>query len=179
KTGKTAFDLQGKMKRLANAGRIDETAGDANALPAPMAVLDRLVGDWDMDGVDLALPVTPRLNVAGPLTATKILGGRFIELRERDRSSGTEIYMILTYDIQQLKYRFWRFSSHGAPLTGQGTCNFTSGATDPMTWTFDSAVSRGFLTWDFVSDKRFDFDFKVWEKAIRSDGTSKLLASLN
>jgi uncharacterized protein (TIGR03067 family) len=179
KSGKTTFDVGGKMKRQARPGSIEETVGDPKALPVKMAALDRLVGTWNMEADDLSIPEKPNIGVAGTVTTAKILGGRFIEFRERDRTSGAESYMLVTWDLQENKYRFWHFSSRWGQLAGIGDCNFNdSGFASPITWGFQNSANRGFLTWELLSDKRYDFDFKIWDKAVDKEGHSKLLGSV-
>ncbi|HEV3142462.1 MAG TPA: hypothetical protein VGZ47_01105, partial [Gemmataceae bacterium] len=87
--------------------------------------------------------------------------------------------MLVTWDLQENKYRFWHFSSRWGQLAGIGDCNFNdSGFASPITWGFQNSANRGFLTWELLSDKRYDFDFKIWDKAVDKEGHSKLLGSV-
>jgi len=161
KEGKVIFDGQMNLKRQPPGNALSEIPVDAGQLPKEMAILDRLEGDWDMNW---AVRSDPNDKRQAEMTARKILGGRFIEVRERVVPTGEENCFIYTYDAKQKKFRAWHFSSRWSVGAGVGVWNE---AARTLTWTYETEGHQGpriQTTWKMTSADKIDFGVLVQEQ---------------
>ncbi|MCI0381200.1 MAG: SUMF1/EgtB/PvdO family nonheme iron enzyme, partial [Gemmataceae bacterium] len=126
KSGKTLFETHAKLTRLAGPAKINEDEAPVPAL-AEMAVLHKLVGDWQTTRVQKA----PVQSAKSRHTAAKVLGGRFVSFQELDLPSSEELFGIMTYDVPSEKYRLWNFAHSGQIQEFQGVWN---DAAQRLTW---------------------------------------------
>ena len=157
KAGQATFDLQGRMTRLPKGATMDADP-IAPDLPKEMALLDRLVGTWD---VDMTSRIRPGDKWRTEMTGRKILGGRFVEVRERVLPSGEENYALYTFDPQTKRYRQWYFSSRWMQSEGSGTWKED---TKTMTWKSESANELATTTWKFASGDKTEFRVTVKDR---------------
>lgn len=152
--GKATVDMRGRMTRTPAGPAFAEAASPG--LPAEMSVLDRLAGTWDMDWVERSNPADTR---KAEMVGAKVLGGRFVEVRERVLPSGEENYFLYTFDPAKKAYRMWHFSSRWPMSEGIGSWDAGAKA---MAWTTESGPMKGSrMTWRFVSDGRTEFHMAV------------------
>src|SRR4029453_11312512 len=93
------------------------------APPAPMAVLDRLVGDWHNESVGNTLGNPAGDKVVTQLKSRKILGGRMIASEETQPSGQNDSYWIATYDAAMKAYRLWFWNAQGMVIELVGNEN--------------------------------------------------------
>jgi uncharacterized protein (TIGR03067 family) len=162
KGGRTILDRRASMKRLKGHAEIAES--EAAEVPKEMSLLDRLVGTWD---VDMSSRIRPGDKWKTEMTGRKVLGGRFIETRERILPTGEENYTLFTYDAKKGAYYHWYVSSRWPQAEGTGvwleaaktliwSCEGGAGTDSPITtslvWKFVSADKTAFRV--IVTDKK-------------------------
>lgn len=163
KMSRPVFDMKGIAKRLPPGKAPAEAAGAKQMLPKEMEVLDRLVDTWE---TDMASKVRPDDKWKTQITCRKVLGGRYIEQRERVLPSGEENYTLMTYDPQLKKYRQWYFSSRWPQAEGTGTWEEAS---QTMTWDCEGGAGtttpiKTSMVWKFASSDKTDFHAVVKDK---------------
>ena len=138
KTSKIMFESYAKLTRSAEAANIRD---DEAPVPVPkeMAPLHKLAGDWQTTGKleakAIGLLKLPVLAVpSSKHSAQKILGGRFVEVRETLTGFPNDSnYAILTYDTLLRRYRLWTFAPSGYQNELRGAWDAKD---DHWTWTW-------------------------------------------
>jgi hypothetical protein len=115
KEGATLFEMQSQMKRTTEDLPIDETAA-AGPLPPEMAVLDRLVGNWQVSGVIKDADNPAGLSATWNSTARSILGGRVIAAQSTGHPRFNEAYSLATFDSFSKVFRRYWFKADGSVL---------------------------------------------------------------
>jgi hypothetical protein len=103
------------------------------------------------------------------MTCRKVLGGRFVEVREKVRPTGEEHYTVCTSDEKGKAYRQWSFSSRWATAEGTGTWDAGS---KTLTWSSRGGDHTTDTTWTFASADRIGF------RVVVKDGKGKVLEDL-
>lgn len=101
-----------------------------------MELLDRLVGTWD---VEMSSKARPGQKLKAEITGRKILGGRYIEIRDRQVPTGDENYTLITYDAEKKAYRQWHYSSRWGHTEGTGAWDE---ATKTLSWTGQGGTTK-------------------------------------
>jgi serine/threonine protein kinase len=154
KEGRTLFEMAGHLKRTTEDVAIDETTA-AGPLPAGMAVLDRLVGDWQSTGVIKDAKNPAGLKAAWQSTARRILGGRVIAEQQTGPARDQEAYALSTFDSYGKAYGRWLFQADG---TAQAYGGGWDEKTQTMKWHWsgrDGSLSS--TTWQWRDATRRDW----------------------
>jgi serine/threonine protein kinase len=111
--GMTLFAMDSVMKRTTENTTIDDNVA-VDPPPPEMAVLDRLVGDWNTTGI-IKDPKNPDgLRVEWKTTERKILGGRVIAAQQDGPLGDKDMYTLSTFDSFSKAYGRWLFRSDGS-----------------------------------------------------------------
>jgi uncharacterized protein (TIGR03067 family) len=114
KDGQTIFQMDARLHRTAENLTIDETTA-AGPLPPEMAVLERVVGDWQITNIAKDAAHPDGREDTWQMRNRKILGGRVIAM-ESPIPSIKESYQLNTYDSFGKAYGRWLFKSDGSAL---------------------------------------------------------------
>jgi hypothetical protein len=157
------------MTRIAGPAKINEGEAYA-AVPAEMAVLDRLVGDWQNDSV-MKTPDKPAgVKVSMQLKSRKIFGGLMIESQETRPPGQNEAYWLATYDPEKKVYRHWFCDAHGAVIEMIGAWDR---AAERFQWSGAWPGGIRFqASWQWKGPDRREWDF------VMRDADGKLLSEL-
>jgi hypothetical protein len=139
---------------LGCAWSIPGSANDKKGQPAESAelkVLDRFVGNWDMNVTISVSEGKPKeIKLTGTATIQWSLGGRFLQWKGSSTSGRFEDLQLLTYDAGRKTYRHWYFSSEGVADESAGKWDE---ATKTMTWKGDVGDGRTLLNVVRLTDK--------------------------
>jgi hypothetical protein len=120
KAGNITLQVRDTMKRFDGPADIRE---DVAVVPAPpeMALLDRILGDWQADGVlkTASNPVGERFT--SQLTSRKALGGRVIESWDTGLPGRDGGYSLAIHDPSAKAYRYWLWSDQGITVELNGS----------------------------------------------------------
>ena len=106
-------------------------AADAVDASPEQKVLDRALGNWLQTNTFSKAKWTPKQTQGtGTASCTRILGGRFVELKLK-LSDGSRLLILKTYDAQRKCYRRWDFHSNGS--AGESIGRWDADA-ETMTW---------------------------------------------
>ncbi len=145
KEHKVSAQTVNRMTRSKEPSQIREDAlplgkdGQPLPLPREMAFLHKLAGAWRTEGemkVPFQAPSKSRQ------VARRVLGGRFVELRETAEPINQDFYSLMTYDGGNKAYRLFNFPSIGQASEYKGVWD---AAGQKMTWT-GAAPEGGDLT---------------------------------
>lgn len=154
KDGKNLFEMSSRMKRINEAVSIDETTS-AGPLPPEMAVLDRLVGDWQTTAL-----IKSSANPAGAKASwndcmRRILGGRFIATTDGGPGRQNDDIVLATYDTFAKKYGRWWFKSDGTVLEYYGDWDEKAQTMKLLSSGSDGSQSSN--TWQFREANHVDW----------------------
>lgn len=154
KMSRVVFEMKGTAKRQSQAKAIEEIAGHQQSLPKEMELLDRLVGTWE---VEISSNLSSANKLKTEIIGRKILGGRYIEIRERSIPTGEENLSLVTYDAATKAYRRWHFSSRWGHTEGTGVWDE---ATKTMTWTGEGGTAKSpvktSMVWNLVAQDKLE-----------------------
>lgn len=154
KEGKTVFEMASRMTRTTENLTIDEGTY-AGPLPPEMAVLDRLVGDWQYTGVIKDAESPDGLKATWQSASRKILGGRVIAAESTGHPRFKESYSLSTFDSIGKAYGRWLFKADGTVLEYDGGWNEK---TQTMKWHWaDKDGSQSTALWHLRDADRYDF----------------------
>jgi uncharacterized protein (TIGR03067 family) len=113
KEGRNLFEMGSEMKRTTENIVIDETTA-AGPLPPEMAVLHRLVGDWQFTGVIKNAENPAGVTASWQSSTRKILGGRVIVTEVAGHPHVSDSYSLSTFDAYGKAYGRWWFRADGS-----------------------------------------------------------------
>jgi uncharacterized protein (TIGR03067 family) len=161
KDGKVVWELRGTMIRRAEPSDIVE-----HEPPGPMskqfAALQRILGTWEGEAPDPDNPGPAKHRVT--LNAATVLGGRFVEGREKTTLGGHEDYWLSTWDETLQAYRLWNFSTRWGAEELRGKLD---PKTDLLTWRWNGRSplnTRWEESWHFPEPNLRTWTLKNWDR---------------
>jgi formylglycine-generating enzyme required for sulfatase activity len=153
---KVIHEMRQTMTRLALPPHVLRLPIDPNR-SAEVKVLDRAIGDWrNHVTVKNADKPNEPMDVTALLVARPVLGGRLIDCKETNETTGEQTFWLTGFDARIKKYRFWHFSPLWGPAETDGIWDE---GTKTMTWKRADKTLEG--RWTFKSDDEREIPFKV------------------
>jgi hypothetical protein len=156
KEGQTIFQMDARLQRSAETPTIDETT-TAGPLPPEMAVLERLVGEWETSGIVKNAKNPDGRKADWRSSVRSILGGRVIATHRTGSTSDDddESISLATFDTFSKAYGRWSFRPNGNVLEYGGLWDE---ANQMLKWHWAGKDgSQTSNTWNLRDPNRYDW----------------------